>query len=80
MVAHTHPSSHLHENQIEENLRTIPAEGMKGKHNATTDFHMPLSSKALRAIEPTHFLSQICFLLFICSHVPFSKKRHITAT
>ncbi|WP_158307168.1 hypothetical protein [Bartonella quintana] len=51
MVAYTYPSSHLHENQIEENLRTIPAESMKGKHNATTDFHMPLSSKALKAIE-----------------------------
>ncbi|QIE42637.1 integrase arm-type DNA-binding domain-containing protein [Rhodobacteraceae bacterium SC52] len=37
--------------QIDGDIWTIPAEGMKGRVNATTDFRVPLSQEALNVIE-----------------------------
>ncbi|PWR03084.1 integrase [Meridianimarinicoccus roseus] len=37
--------------QIDGDIWTIPAEGMKGRVNATTDFRVPLSQEALQVIE-----------------------------
>lgn len=41
----------LHLDQIEGDVWTVPAENMKGRRDATTDFRVPLSSEALAVIE-----------------------------
>jgi integrase len=41
----------LHLDQIEGDIWTIPAEAMKGRRDATSDFRVPLSTEALAVIE-----------------------------
>lgn len=45
------PLRFLHFDQISGNVWTIPAEDMKGRKGATTDFRVPLSTEALSIIE-----------------------------
>lgn len=45
------PLRFLHLDQISGDVWTIPAEDMKGRKDATTDFRVPLSSEALSIIE-----------------------------
>ena len=45
------PLRFLHLDQIDGNVWTIPAEAMKGRKDATSDFRVPLSSEALEVIE-----------------------------
>lgn len=45
------PLRFLHLDQIDGNTWTIPAEAMKGRRDATTEFRVPLSSEALGVIE-----------------------------
>lgn len=45
------PIRHIHEGQIEGDVWTIPAEAMKGRRDATTEFRVPLSAEALAVIE-----------------------------
>jgi integrase len=45
------PLRFIHEDQIEGDVWTIPAETMKGRKDATADFRVPLSSEALAVIE-----------------------------
>lgn len=45
------PLRHIHEDQIDGDVWTIPAEAMKGRKDATSDFRVPLSTEALRVIE-----------------------------
>ncbi|ESX88311.1 site-specific integrase [Mesorhizobium sp. LSHC412B00] len=45
------PIRHIHEDQIEGDVWTIPAEAMKGRRDATTEFRVPLSAEALAVIE-----------------------------
>jgi len=45
------PLRHLHESQIEGDVWTIPAEAMKGRVGATSDFRVPLSREALEVIR-----------------------------
>lgn len=45
------PLRHIHEDQIEGDVWTIPAEAMKGRKDATTEFRVPLSTEALAVIE-----------------------------
>ncbi|MAM63513.1 integrase arm-type DNA-binding domain-containing protein [Maritimibacter sp. UBA3975] len=50
------PLRHLQLDQIEGDIWTIPAEAMKGRRDATTDFRVPLSRKAQEVIaEATPF-------------------------
>jgi len=44
------PLRHIHENQIEGDVWTIPAEAMKGRKDATTAFRVPLAPEALAVI------------------------------
>ncbi len=41
----------MHLDQIENDIWTIPAEAMKGRKGATTDFRVPLSVQALAVVE-----------------------------
>ncbi len=45
------PLRHMHLDQIDGDIWTIPAEAMKGRKDATTDFRVPLSRKALEVVE-----------------------------
>jgi len=56
------PLRHIHENQIEGNIWTIPAEAMKGRRDATTDFRVPLSCEAMKVLEQARRLSCNGFL------------------
>ncbi|WP_323781736.1 tyrosine-type recombinase/integrase [Thalassovita sp.] len=50
------PLRHLHLDQIDGDIWTIPAEAMKGRRDATEDFRVPLSQEAQKAIsEATPF-------------------------
>jgi integrase len=45
------PLRFIHLDQIEGDVWTIPAEAMKGRKDATSDFRVPLSKEALSVIE-----------------------------
>lgn len=45
------PLRNLRLDQIDGDVWTVPAEAMKGRKGATTDFRVPLSDEALRVIE-----------------------------
>jgi integrase len=45
------PLRHIHEDQIDGDVWTIPGEAMKGRLDATPAFRVPLSSEALAVIE-----------------------------
>ncbi|OQP87566.1 integrase [Rhizobium rhizosphaerae] len=44
------PLRFLHEDQIDDDVWTIPAEAMKGRKDATVDFRVPLSAEAMAVI------------------------------
>ena len=44
------PLRHIHEDQIEDDVWTIPADNMKGRLGATSDFRVPLSREAQAVI------------------------------
>lgn len=46
----SYPLRHLHESQIEGDVWTIPADAMKGRVGATSDFRVPLSHEAQAVI------------------------------
>lgn len=45
------PLRNLRTEQINQDVWIVPAEAMKGRKGATTDFRVPLSTEALRKIE-----------------------------
>ncbi|MFU0504043.1 tyrosine-type recombinase/integrase [Pseudaminobacter sp. NGMCC 1.201702] len=45
------PLRHIHEDQIDGDVWTIPAAMMKGRRDATVDFRVPLSTEAVAVIE-----------------------------
>ncbi|MER9105731.1 integrase arm-type DNA-binding domain-containing protein [Mesorhizobium sp. M0848] len=45
------PIRYIRQDQIEGDVWTIPAEAMKGRRDATTEFRVPLSAEALAVIE-----------------------------
>ncbi|WP_050930100.1 tyrosine-type recombinase/integrase [Aestuariivita boseongensis] len=47
----SYPIRHIHLDQIDGDIWTIPAEAMKGRKDATSAFRVPLSEEALRVIE-----------------------------
>ncbi|MFN8684162.1 tyrosine-type recombinase/integrase [Paracoccus sp. P2] len=56
------PLRHMHEDQIEGDIWTIPGEKMKGRRDATPDFRVPLVPEALDIIEQARRLSRSGFL------------------
>ena len=53
---------YLHLDQIDGDIWTVPAETMKGRKDATTDFRVPLSSEALAVIEQARPFARDGFL------------------
>ncbi len=70
----TFPLRHIHKNQIEGDVWIIPAENMKGRRDATTEFRVPLSSEALKVIEQARYLSKSDFILSVTGHGPLGES------
>ncbi|GAA5107661.1 hypothetical protein GCM10023261_09210 [Bartonella jaculi] len=49
---------HIHKDQIEGDIWTIPAENMKGRRDATTEFRVPLSTEVLEILKQARLLSR----------------------
>lgn len=58
----SYPLRHLHLDQIEDDVWTIPGDAMKGRRDATADFRVPLSPEALSVIEQAKPLARDGFL------------------
>lgn len=52
------PVRFMRYDQIADDVWTIPADMMKGRKNATSDFHVPLSSEAIRVLKQAKPLSR----------------------
>lgn len=52
----------LHVDQIDDDVWTIPGEGMKGRKGKTTDFRVPLTPDAIEIIEAARLLSRNGYL------------------
>ncbi|WP_375657354.1 tyrosine-type recombinase/integrase [Bartonella sp. CM120XJJH] len=68
----SHPLRYMREDQIEGDIWTIPAESMKGKRDATTEFRVPLSTEALKIIEQARCISKSNFIFSFSSRAPIS--------
>ncbi len=68
----TNPLRHIREDQVEGDIWTIPAENMKGKYDATTEFRVPLSLEALKVIEQARSLTRNEFLFSTSGHGPLA--------
>ncbi len=58
----SYPLRHIREDQIDGDVWTIPAEAMKGRVGATSDFRVPLSKEALNVIEQARPFARDGFL------------------
>ncbi|WP_144755053.1 tyrosine-type recombinase/integrase [Bartonella saheliensis] len=54
----TNPLCHIHKDQVDGDIWTIPAENMKGKRDTTKEFRVPLSSEALDILKQARLLSR----------------------
>lgn len=61
-AARSGPLRNIHVDQIDGDVWTIPAEGMKGRKNATTEFRVPLSTEAQRIIAEARKFARDGFL------------------
>lgn len=57
------PLRHIHEDQIDGNIWTIPADAMKGKRDATSDFRVPLSGEAMAVLNEARRQARGGFLM-----------------
>ncbi len=60
--ARSGPLRSIHVDQIDGDVWTIPAEGMKGRKDATKEFRIPLSAEAQRVIAEARKLARDGFL------------------
>ncbi|GAA5105659.1 hypothetical protein GCM10023261_05240 [Bartonella jaculi] len=68
----TYPLRHIHKDQIDGDIWTIPAENMKGQRDATTEFRVPLSSEALEILKQARLLSRNDFFFSARGRGPLS--------
>ncbi|QEE09451.1 prophage integrase IntA [Bartonella kosoyi] len=68
----TNPLRHIHKDQVDGDIWTIPAENMKGKRDATTEFRVPLSSEAIKIIEQARCISKSDFIFSLTGRGPLS--------
>ncbi len=60
--ARSGPLRNIHADQIDGDIWTIPAEGMKGRKDATKEFRIPLSAEAQRVIAEARKFTRDGFL------------------
>ncbi|WP_375673914.1 tyrosine-type recombinase/integrase, partial [Bartonella sp. TS82HLJMH] len=70
----TSPLRHIHKDQVEEDIWTIPAENMKGRRDATTEFRVPLSTEALEILKQARLLSRNDFFFSARGRGPLAEK------
>ncbi len=63
---------HIHKDQVDGDIWTIPAENMKGKRDATTEFRVPLSTEALDILKQARSLSRNDFFFSVRSLGPLN--------
>ncbi len=68
----SNPLRHIHKDQIDGDIWTIPAENMKDKRDATTEFRVPLSSEAIKVIEQARCISKSDFIFSLTGRGPLS--------
>ncbi|UNE55072.1 tyrosine-type recombinase/integrase [Bartonella machadoae] len=68
----TNPLCHIHKDQVEDDIWTIPAENMKGKRDATTEFRVPLSNEALEILKQARPLSRNDFFFSATGRGPLA--------
>ena len=56
------PLRHIHENQIDGDVWTVPGEAMKGRKNLTPDFRVPLTPEALSILNEARRFARDGFL------------------
>jgi integrase len=61
-VVRSYPLRHIHEDQIDGDVWTIPAEAMKGRLGATSEFRVPLSTEARAVIQEARKFARDGFL------------------
>ncbi|WP_273723002.1 site-specific integrase [Bartonella sp. AU18XJBT] len=54
----TYPLRHIHKDQVDGDIWTIPAENMKGRRDTTEEFRVPLSTEALEILKQARLLSR----------------------
>ncbi len=70
----TRPLRHIREDQIDGDIWTIPAESMKGRPDATTEFRIPLSSEALEILKQARLLSRNDFFFSATGRGPLAAR------
>ncbi|MBX4336590.1 tyrosine-type recombinase/integrase [Bartonella raoultii] len=70
----TNPIRHIHKDQVEGDIWTIPAENMKGRRDATTEFRVPLSTEALNILKQARLLSRNDFFFSATGRGPLAAK------
>ncbi|EJF84695.1 hypothetical protein MCU_00273 [Bartonella elizabethae Re6043vi] len=68
----TNPLCHIHKDQVEGDIWTIPAENMKGRRDATTEFRVPLSTEALDILKQARLLSRNDFFFSATGRGPLN--------
>ncbi len=66
----SNPLRHIHKDQIDGDIWTIPAENMKGKRDTTKEFRVPLSTEALDILKQARLLSRNDFFFLLKVAVP----------
>ncbi|WP_375706568.1 tyrosine-type recombinase/integrase, partial [Bartonella sp. AA33NXGY] len=70
----SNPLRHIHKDQVEGDIWTIPAENMKGKRDTTKEFRVPLSSEALDILKQARSLSRNDFFFSATGRGPLATK------
>ncbi|WP_375618844.1 MULTISPECIES: tyrosine-type recombinase/integrase [unclassified Bartonella] len=70
----TNPLRHIHKDQIDGDIWTIPAENMKGKRDTTKEFRVPLSTEALEILKQARLLSRNDFFFSAKGRGPLAEK------
>ncbi|UNF37699.1 integrase arm-type DNA-binding domain-containing protein [Bartonella krasnovii] len=70
----TRPLRYIHKDQIDGDIWTIPAENMKGKRDATTEFRVPLSTEALEILKQARLLSRNDFFFSATGRGPLGEN------
>ncbi|WP_409362043.1 tyrosine-type recombinase/integrase [Bartonella heixiaziensis] len=70
----TRPLRFICDNQIDGDIWIIPAENMKGRRDATTEFRVSLSTEAMKVIEHARCLSKSNFLFSPTGRCPIGEN------
>ncbi|WP_375666731.1 tyrosine-type recombinase/integrase [Bartonella sp. TT121SHDZB] len=70
----TFPLRHIHKDQVDGDIWTIPAENMKGKRDTTKEFRVPLSLEALDILKQARGLSRNDFFFSATGRGPLGEN------